>query len=100
MTTRHAVLLVLAVPATALAADWPQFLGPDRNQTSAEKGLLDSWPKEGPAVVWKHDVGQGFAGPVIAGDRLTLFSRGGDEDVGECLNAPDGKPLWKTGVPT
>src|SRR5260370_26492821 len=27
---------------------------------------------------------------------LVLFHRVGDEDVVECLNATDGKPLWKT----
>jgi outer membrane protein assembly factor BamB len=100
MATRLAVLLALAAPAAAFAADWPQFLGPDRNQTSAEKGLLDAWPKDGPPAVWKHDAGQGYAGPVVVGDRLVLFHRVGDEDVVECLNATDGKPLWKTGVPT
>src|SRR5262245_63176795 len=100
MTWRAAVLLTLAAPTVSLAADWPQFLGPDRNQTSVEKGLLDSWPKEGPPVVWKHGVGQGYAGPVVVGNRLVLFHRVGDEDVVECLNATDGKPLWKTAVPT
>ncbi len=28
------------------AADWPQFLGPDRNGISSETGLLDAWPDD------------------------------------------------------
>ncbi len=38
--------------STATAHDWPQYLGPDRNSTSPEKGLLRSWPQSGPEVLW------------------------------------------------
>ena len=40
------------------AQDWPRFLGPDMNSTSPQKGLLRSWPKAGPAVLWTTNVGQ------------------------------------------
>jgi hypothetical protein len=38
----NAILIVAIVifPIGSLAADWPQYLGPDRNATSPEKGLL------------------------------------------------------------
>jgi hypothetical protein len=29
------------------AQDWPQYLGPDRNSTSPETGILRSWPETG-----------------------------------------------------
>jgi outer membrane protein assembly factor BamB len=90
---------VLSV-SVARAEDWPQFLGPHRNGVSNEKGLLAAFPKDGPAVVWKRDVGEGYSGPVIAGDRLILFHRVGDEEVVECLNAGTGKELWKFTYPT
>ena len=35
------ILVVLVLTCTALAADWPQYLGPDRNSTSPEKGFRD-----------------------------------------------------------
>src|SRR6516162_8257959 len=35
------------------AADWPQFLGPNRNGSSPETGLLTTWPADGPKVLWK-----------------------------------------------
>jgi hypothetical protein len=41
-----ALLLVMTLPA--LAADWPQLLGPARNGTTAEKDLIDTFPKKGP----------------------------------------------------
>ena len=81
-------------------ADRPQFLGPGRDGTSTEKGLLTSWPREGPAVVWGKQVGAGFSGPVVAGGRLILFHRVGDREVVECLDAGSGKGLWKFGYPT
>ncbi len=37
----------------ALAGDWPQILGPDRSGVAAaDEKLADSWPPEGPKVVW------------------------------------------------
>src|SRR5215213_2465638 len=86
-------LLLLALPFL-LAADWPQHLGPDRDGHSAETGLLRAWPKGGPGVVWKREVGSGWAGPAVAGDRLILFHRVGDDEVVECLDPATGKPHW------
>ncbi len=79
----------------AVGADWPQFLGPNRDSTSPERGLLTTWPKDGPPVVWKHDVGEGFSSPVVSGGRVIVFHRVGGEEVVECLDAVNGKPRWK-----
>ncbi|HKB42287.1 MAG TPA: alcohol dehydrogenase, partial [Gemmataceae bacterium] len=61
---------LVVVPASA--ADWPQFLGPGRNAHSRETGLVRTFPKKGPPVVWEKEVGEGFSGPVVAGGRLIL----------------------------
>src|SRR5438105_13196692 len=76
-------------------ADWPQFLGPNRNCTSSDTGLLASWPKDGPPKLWEKKIGEGFAGPVVAGERLILFHRVGDKETVECLEAANGKERWK-----
>ena len=96
-STRLAIvaLCLCACAAPASAADWPQFLGPDRNGHSREKGLRDSWPKDGPPVVWEKPVGSGFAGPAIAEGKLILFHRKGTEEVVEALNAANGNEIWK-----
>jgi len=85
---------------SAQAGDWPQFLGPARNGVSTETGLASSWPKNGPQVIWQRDVGHGWSGPVVAGDRLILFHRKGDDEIVECLDAANGKELWKFDYPT
>jgi outer membrane protein assembly factor BamB len=81
--------------SSARADDWPQFLGPHRDGVSAEKNLVDRFPKGGPKVVWQRDVGEGYSGAVVAGERLVLFHRVADDEVVECLNASTAKPLWK-----
>src|SRR6516225_5394664 len=82
-----ALTLSLCLNNAAPGGDWPQFLGPDRNGVSAETGLVDSWPKEGPPVGWQKDIGEGFSGPVVAGDTVILFHRAGGEEVVEGLDA-------------
>lgn len=82
--------------ANIMAQDWPQFLGPNRNSTSAEKGILRSWPANGPEVLWTTNVGPGFGGPAIKAGKVYLLDR--DDKVGEtlrCLDLNTGKELWK-----
>jgi outer membrane protein assembly factor BamB len=89
-----AVLVTLSV-ACAFAADWPGYLGPNRNGTSAEKGILRTWPKEGPKVLWTVPVGSGYGGPVVSGGKVYLLDR--DDNVGDKLRVFDfatGKELW------
>ncbi|MGH7171947.1 MAG: PQQ-binding-like beta-propeller repeat protein [Gemmataceae bacterium] len=93
-------LILLLALVFVVAADWPQFLGPQRNCTSPETGLLQTWGAKGPPVVWQKEIGEGFSAPVVAGERLILFHRVGDEEVVECLNATNGKAMWKHGDAT
>lgn len=83
-----------------LAADWPQHLGPNRDGHSPETGLLRTWPKDGPTQVWKKDLGHGWAGPAVAGERLIIFHRVGDEEVIDCLDPATGKERWKSAYRT
>jgi outer membrane protein assembly factor BamB len=78
-----------------LAGDWPQFLGPERNGISHETGLIATWPEKGPPILWEKSIGDGYSGPVVAGDKLILFHRIGNEEIVECLDAEKGKGLWK-----
>jgi hypothetical protein len=88
-------LLVTVSVAYAVAADWPGYLGPRRDGTSAETGLLRTWPKEGPKVLWTVPVGIGYGGPVVVGGKVYLLDR--DDIVGDklrCLDFATGKELW------
>jgi outer membrane protein assembly factor BamB len=96
---RASIIVCFTIAAAASAEDWPQFLGPQRNGVSSEAGVKP-WTGEGPRLLWSREVGAGYAGPVVAGDRLIVFQRVGDEEVVECLGAGDGKPRWKFAYPT
>jgi outer membrane protein assembly factor BamB len=92
-------------------ADWPQWRGPDRSDVSRETGLLKSWPKEGPKLLWTFDeAGIGYSGPAIVSDKSvqgdkvvsgeSLYVMGADEK-NEFLLAVDvntGKKLWSTDI--
>jgi outer membrane protein assembly factor BamB len=81
-------------------ADWPQFLGPARDGVSGETGLVQSWGEKGPPVLWEKEVGEGFSGPVVVGDRLILFHRVGKEEIVDCLDAANGREKWTFAYPT
>ena len=79
----------------AFAADWPQYLGPARNGEYSGPALAASWPAGGPKKVWQISVGEGFAGPVVAGGRVILFHRVKNEEIVESLDARTGASQWR-----
>lgn len=88
------LMLCLAAGA-ALAADWPQFRGPNRDGISRETGLLKSWPQGGPKVLWKAPSGDGYSHLAAARGRLyTMLGQGADEVV-IAYDAATGKPVWR-----
>ncbi len=89
--------LLLALASCVLSAqDWPQLLGPSRNgvSTEAAPNAIDSGP------VWKMSVGEGFAQPVVSGNRLILFHRKDSREIVQALDAATGKPIWAFDYPT
>lgn len=93
-----ATILIIAATLCAQAQDWPQFLGPHYNSVSDQKGLLHSWPENGPEVLWKVPLGIGFGGPVVKDGKVYLLDR--DDEVGDmmrCFDLSSGKELWQYG---
>ncbi|MHC4351611.1 MAG: outer membrane protein assembly factor BamB family protein [Planctomycetota bacterium] len=88
-------VVLMVVACSSIAADWPQYLGPDRNSISPEKGLSRSWPESGPEVPWTVAVGRGNGGPVVKDGKVYLLDR--DDEVGDnlrCFDLFNGKELW------
>jgi outer membrane protein assembly factor BamB len=84
-------------PPQAAADDWPQFRGLDRTGVITWDGEISS---DEPRLLWSHDLGSGFAGPVIAGGSVYVFHRMEDNCVVECLDLKTGEARWKTAWPT
>lgn len=96
----------------AQAADWPQWLGPERDGVWRESRVLTVFPAGGPVIKWRTAVGGGYAGPAVAHGRVyvtdRLLAQGaanpanpferssipGTERV-LCLEEVSGKVLWQ-----
>jgi outer membrane protein assembly factor BamB len=94
------VVALIAAAFQVVGADWPQYLGPTRNGEYGGPPLAASWPAGGPRKVWQKPVGQGFAGPVVAGGRVILFHRIQNEEIVEALDARTGQSQWRYAYPT
>ena len=94
------MLIALAVGMETGAADWPQFLGPERNGVYTGPELSESWDSSGPPVAWSRDVGAGLSGPVIVDGRVVLFHRVRNREIVEAFDREKGTSLWQYGYPT
>jgi outer membrane protein assembly factor BamB len=100
-----------AVEVNQVSTDWPQWMGPERNDVWSETGIVEKFPEGGPPVVWRTKIGGGYAGPAVVGDRVYVmdYQRQGGELQNDpnnrnelkgiervlCLSAKDGSLLWK-----
>lgn len=89
---------VAAVSIGAIAADWTQWRGPNRDGHVVQIAPPAAWPKT-LSRRWKIEVGQGHASPVVAGQRVFVFSREGDDEVVRAVALADGRELWSRRYP-
>ena len=92
---KHAILFSFLLTGILAAEDWPQFLGPRRDGTYQGKAL-PKWPANGPKLLWKKNVGAGFAGPAVVNGKLYLFHRQNEKEILECMDAAKGTVIWKS----
>ncbi|HUG93151.1 MAG TPA: PQQ-binding-like beta-propeller repeat protein [Planctomycetaceae bacterium] len=92
---------VIGLDHLCLADDWPQWGGPERDLIWRETGVVtEKLPQPGPGGllprVWSAPLGDGYAGPAVAGGRVFVMDR--QEERGServvCLDAANGKELW------
>jgi outer membrane protein assembly factor BamB len=99
------LLLVLTVAAVVVGGDrkanqpgpfdWPQWRGPERQAISRETGLLQSWPANGPPLLWEaRNLGGGYSAPSIAAGRVFGMGARQDKEVVWALDEATGKELW------
>ena len=93
------IISVLLAVNSNFASEWLQYLGPDKNSKSSEKGLLRIWPEGGPEILWTITVGEGFGGPVVKDGKVYMLYR--DDIVGDnlrCFDLSTGKELWNSAI--
>ncbi len=93
-------ILFVAVAAiqTALAQDWAQWRGPNRDGVTNDFLAPAVWPEK-LKPIWKTEVGSGYSSPVVSKDRAWIHSRKGEEEVVSCLDLRTGKIVWSKGYP-
>lgn len=85
---------VLVSGAIALAQDWPQWRGPNRDANVTGFNAPKEWPKE-LTKKWSKTVGSGVSSPVLVGDKLYAFGRIDGDEVTTCLDAASGNIIWQ-----
>jgi RNA polymerase sigma factor (sigma-70 family) len=77
------------------ARDWPQWRGPNRDGVVHGVTVPKQWPRT-LTEEWQVHVGEGYASPVLVGDRIYVFTRQKDDEVMLCLALATGKELWRS----
>lgn len=76
-----AVLSICGESAAVRGADWPQWMGPQRDNVWRETGLIDKFPAGGPTVVWRTPIAGGYAGPAVANGKVLITDYVTNDDV-------------------
>lgn len=98
LLTALGVLICLASAQSAHGGDWPGWLGPTRDGVSPE--TIQPW-KGPPPILWRIPTGEGHSSPVVADEKLLVFSKVKDKEAEEltCLDANTGKKIWASADP-
>jgi outer membrane protein assembly factor BamB len=92
------------------ADDWPQWMGPQRDNVYRETGIIDDIPEAGLPVLWRVPIAGGYAGPAVAAGKVYVMDyettgeatkndpnsrsqRTGNERI-HCFDMQTGKSLW------
>jgi len=95
--TQRCLLTVFAfVMATGAAqADWPQYLGPDRNAVATDGRLARSWPDGGPKLLWSFPLERGYGGASVhSGEVFVLDRIANQDDILRCIDLETGVEKW------
>ena len=95
LSLKLSVIIMLIGMSAAQAQDWPQWRGTNRDGRVSGFKAPATWPQQ-LNQDWKVTVGLGDATPVLVKDRLYIFSKSGDNEVLQCLDASTGKKVWQS----
>ncbi len=107
-------VVIVSTNSSIRADDWPQWMGPKRDNVWREDGLVEKFSEGGPKILWRAEVAGGYAGPAVADGKVYVadyvtaenvkvanFERkefSGQERV-LCMDEATGKVLWKHEYP-
>ena len=88
-------VVLIVISCSGQIGNESQWRGPNREGIYYETGLLESWPKDGPELIWSFEgLGAGHSSPGIGNDRI--FINGMPDTVGVLYSFDlSGNLLWK-----
>jgi outer membrane protein assembly factor BamB len=89
---------VFTSETSALKGKWPRFRGAGFDNINKEEiKLIDKFSPEGPKILWKVDLGEGHAAPVIYNGKVYLLDYLEKEksDALRCFSLETGQELWR-----
>ncbi len=105
---------VASLASPAVADQWPQWMGPKRDNIWREEGIIKEFPEGGPKILWRTPVAGGYAGPAVVDGRVYVMDYVTSDDVKianferkpssgteriHCLDEATGKEKWKVEYP-
>lgn len=91
--------LLVSIPSWSADGDWHQWRGPNRTGHAAPQALLQTWPADGPSVIWSFaNAGTGYSSMSIDNGQLFTMGTIDDECVVLCLDANNGELKWKQAI--
>ncbi|NNE92460.1 MAG: PQQ-binding-like beta-propeller repeat protein [Verrucomicrobiales bacterium] len=84
-----------------VADGWPNFRGAKLDGISPDKGLLKTWPANGPEKVWTYEnAGNGYASVSVSGGKVFTIGTRESDVVVIALDEATGNELWSKKIST
>ncbi|MBO0723535.1 MAG: PQQ-like beta-propeller repeat protein, partial [Blastocatellia bacterium] len=90
--------IVTTVLAQNSVQDYPQWRGCLRDGAASGFKEPKAWPEK-LTRIWKVEVGEGYATPIVIGKTVYAFTRRDGAETMTALDATTGKRIWRTGYP-
>ena len=109
-----AVIFLLLMSNLGLADDWPQWMGPQRDNVWREEGIIEEFPANGPRILWRAEVAGGYSGlavmngsvyvtDYVTADNVKVANFEREKFTGieriQCLSEKTGRQKWKFEYP-
>lgn len=88
------LIFLATVSFTAIAQDWAQWRGANRDGAITGFVAPKVWPEQLKSK-WKIQVGLGHASPLVVGKNVYLHSRQGENEVVAAYDLETGKVIWQ-----
>lgn len=97
----YVLLMVTLTPGASCGADpesrgWSQWRGPTFDGISEESGIAETWPADGPPVIWTREIGSGYSSLIAVGEHVFTQVQTLYEQAVVCLDAETGETVWSS----